>query len=251
MPLTPDPLAGASASPPAEPLLTPGTPAAILVALLGRAGVTVREFDDAWIASERRRGVPVSVGAFTPETVQAVVAAGRARIDGAPGRRALLAREAGDGHPEESGATGGLRTDAPLETMARRRDQLGRPMIDVAALQAGRRFQSDFRRAGLMPRLGMDWSGTVADGGRIAGQLDPTEAAAEARRKVHRAMDALGPELSGPLIDLCAFEKGLEAIERERRWPVRSAKVVVGIGLAVLARHYGLAAEARGRPPRA
>lgn len=141
------------------------------------------------------------------------------------------------------------RAESPLAALRHRRGRDGRPLIDVVQYAAGERLRADFERGRLTPRVTANWSAAVAAGrrdGGAGGMAELTAAALTARRRVERAIEALGPELAGPVLDACCFLKGLEEIERERKWPARSAKLVLRLGLGVLARHYGLAGKAHG-----
>jgi len=138
--------------------------------------------------------------------------------------------------------------ESPLAWLARRKGRDGEPLIQVVQLQAGERLRGDFTRAQLTPRVTANWDTSIAQGRRgQGGNGSFTDMAVAARERLRGALDAAGPEFAGLLLDVCCFLKGLEDIERERRWPPRSAKVVVQLALDRLASHYGLAREARGR----
>lgn len=130
--------------------------------------------------------------------------------------------------------------ESPLAQLMRRRTKQGVPFLSKAEFEAGERLRADYTRGQIMPRLGANWTASVASGRRGAGNgiADLTDSALAARMRVDRAMAAVGPELSGVLVDICCFLKGLELVERERGWPVRSAKVVLKTALGALSRHY-------------
>lgn len=137
--------------------------------------------------------------------------------------------------------------ESPLGWLARRRGRDGRMLIAPVQLLAGERLRADFTRGQMTPRMTADWGATGRSGrrGPMAG-LSVPEAALAARQRVARALEAAGPEFSGLLMDVCCFLKGLEQVEQDRGWPARTAKVVLGLGLDRLARHYGLSGVAQG-----
>jgi hypothetical protein len=140
------------------------------------------------------------------------------------------------------------REESPLDWLRRRRDGNGRPLIGEAAFAAGERLRRDFTFGQMTPRVTVNWDasgvGAGPSGGR--GPAELSDNALAARQRLQHALGAVGPELRGVLLDVCCFLKGIEEVERERGWPPRSAKVVLGLALERLARHYGFADEAVG-----
>ncbi|MGB3500305.1 MAG: DUF6456 domain-containing protein [Mesorhizobium sp.] len=128
--------------------------------------------------------------------------------------------------------------ESPLANLMRRRGRDGRAFLSVAEFEAGERLRADFTRARMMPRLGANWDAAISTGKRGQTSTDLTDGAVAARIRVDDAVVAVGPELSGVLIDVCCFLKGLEMVEAERRWPARSAKLMLKAALGSLARHY-------------
>jgi len=141
------------------------------------------------------------------------------------------------------------RNESPVGQLARRCDRSGKPLLQPFQVAAAERLRADFERGQLQPAITANWSATVSSQRRSGGSggiADLTDAALAARARLDRAIAEVGPEFSGILIDACCFLKGLETIERERLWPARSAKLVLQLALAALARHYGLGKTAAG-----
>src|SRR6185312_2286095 len=103
--------------------------------------------------------------------------------------------------------------ESPLVWLARRRGRDGRALIEPHQLQAGERLRADFTQAHLMPRTTSNWSSPLSSAGGFAeGAGVFTETMIAARQRVHRALDAVGPEFAGPLVDVCCFLKGLAEV---------------------------------------
>lgn len=129
--------------------------------------------------------------------------------------------------------------ESPLAMLYRRKGPDGNAFITEDEFYAGERLRADFTRGSLMPSITSRWDISVGGGrGGAGGMAELTDIALESRMRVERALEAVGPELNGVLVDVCCFLKGLERVERERQWPVRSGKVALKTALAMLHRHY-------------
>lgn len=217
-----------------------------------------------------RRGVALVRARLPMGSLAPLLSSGAVRCDhvgGLPrfriteeGRAALFRREAGEdafGDQHRILAAGpaadrpepapkrNLREDA-LAMLARQEG--GRFAIESAGREAGERLRRDIEMACLPPKVTINWDRLVVDGGGPGTGLSMTEVQAQARKRVQKAMIAVGPDFSGPLMDLCGFGRSVGEIEQGLGLPVRSGKVVLALGLRALARHYGLSSVAEGAP---
>lgn len=154
------------------------------------------------------------------------------------------ARQAGQSHAQPAATPGYNSRESPLAWLRQRRDKAGQPLISAIEFEAGERLRADFEKGQMTPRVTASWDAGAAPSKQARGApgagMEMADIVVAARQRVELALKAVGPELSGMLLDVCCFLKGVEQAERNGGWPQRSGKVVLRLGLAHLARHYGL-----------
>ena len=140
------------------------------------------------------------------------------------------------------------RDDLGLLRLAASRDADGAPFLGKHHVAAGERLAALVERARLGPRLTMSYDAARVGGRRGAqnGVGEMTDSAAHARQQLNQLAKSLPTDCWNVLFDVCGMGKGLQLIETERRWPRRSAKLVLRIGLEQLAERFGLAPHQAG-----
>ncbi|QUS57227.1 DUF6456 domain-containing protein [Pseudovibrio brasiliensis] len=130
------------------------------------------------------------------------------------------------------------RADSPLAWLKSRKDKAGSAYITELQYEAGERLREDFTYAQYWGTVKSNWRSERAP--KSACKIDDvSDSVYDARERVQKALTAVGPELSGILMDVCCFLKALKHVESERQWPQRTAKVVLGLALDRLSKHYG------------
>lgn len=134
--------------------------------------------------------------------------------------------------------------ESPLNRLALLKNLDGSPYLDAEQVRAGERLRRDHDRAMMSARVTTSYESSGSSGGRHPQFSDNyieklTENALAAREQVHRALQSVGPELSGILLHVCCMASGLEQAELQLNLPRRAGKAVLQLALTRLARHYG------------
>ncbi len=134
-------------------------------------------------------------------------------------------------------------TVSPLAWLRRRSGTNSTPFLTAAEFAAAERLREDYERSSLAQKLCANWDAparsSTASGPRNA-VLDAADSALAAKDRFMEALNALGPGLDDIVFSLCIRETNLEGLEKSRKWPKRTAKIVLKLALDRLARHYGL-----------
>ena len=252
----------------------PSRAALKLLRALAEPGAYAFEADGAIAVAAPRAGVSVRVARAQDADAQALCDAGLAAWERGAGdaRRRLRLADAGRARLARAAAAPGVdpwlnqhrpiqrmrarageaapaidAAESPIAWLATRKGRDGRPMIEPAELAAGERLRRDLTLAQMSPRVTASWSPVAQTRDASGGSAQHfSEAVLAARQRVADALDAVGSDFSGLLLDVCGFLKGLEQVEGERGWPARSGKVALRLGLRQLCRHYRIETEAIG-----
>jgi hypothetical protein len=138
--------------------------------------------------------------------------------------------------------------ESPLAWLRTRKDAANNALITDEQYCAGLRLGSDFAASRLLPTITTNWQSPLSpDASRRAPPRDDllhqTEKMLAAKQRYYRALEAVGPELSPMLVEICCHTTGIEAAEQLLGMPRRSGKVVLQLGLTRLARFYGLISD--------
>ena len=131
--------------------------------------------------------------------------------------------------------------ESPLSVLGRKRDKGGAPYLSGELIEAGERLREDFELAQMGPRITQNWERFLTaspDRGAFGPGKEAAPGSPDARIRVARAMEALGPGLSDIVFRVCCFLEGLEMAEKRLGWSARSGKIVLKIALERLAMHY-------------
>ena len=170
----------------------------------------------------------------------------------AAGRGKLAELSDNDAHTKSTGnpssdEDGGRRrvryntAESPVAALSRRKDKDGSQFLSEALVNAAERLREDFELAQMGPRVAQNWDNFLTAGRKQSGQSagnDGFNGPSEARERVAKALQYLGPGLGDIALKCCCYLEGLETAEKRMGWSARSGKIVLRIALQRLLQFY-------------
>lgn len=122
------------------------------------------------------------------------------------------------------------------------------PFLQSHHIVAAKKIEILVARTQMLQRTTMSYDPTRIGRGNKSSGLDQGlgDNALDARNKLQHCLDRLPHDCAGVVMDVCGFQKGLQLIETERKWPRRSAKLILRIGLEQLCILFELTPTIKG-----
>ncbi len=123
------------------------------------------------------------------------------------------------------------------------------PFLEPHHLLAAKKIETLVARTQMLQRTTMSYDPTRTGQGNKSSGLGPDlgDNALDARRKLQNCLDRLPLDCASVVMDVCGFQKGLQLIETERKWPRRSVKLILRIGLEQLCAFFEFAPTIIGK----
>lgn len=122
------------------------------------------------------------------------------------------------------------------------------PFMQRHHVEAAKKIEKLVELAQMRQRTTMSYDPTrvgATSGSDFAGP-ELGERAIDARNTLNVCLGKLPADCAGVVLDVCGLQKGLQLVEQERKWPRRSAKMILRVGLDQVAAHFGLTATVSG-----
>ena len=134
--------------------------------------------------------------------------------------------------------------ESPLGWLLHRKGANGKTLLSQEQFDAGERLRSDFEKAQMNPSITADFSMPKSSTNKRSSNsgkgVAMQEGAIAAKGRFFKALDAVGPDLSDVLIEVCCHLCGMDEAEKQLQLPQRSGRIVLQIALTRLGHHYGI-----------
>ncbi|MCB1518187.1 MAG: hypothetical protein KDJ19_11300 [Hyphomicrobiaceae bacterium] len=126
-------------------------------------------------------------------------------------------------------------------------NEIGSAFLLPHQVLAGERFRSLFERAHLRQRVTMSYDATGKVDRSTAQSTDGiSDMGLDARNRIDALVRGLPDDAAKAVMGVCGHLKGVQLVERENHWPRRSGKMLLRVGLDLLAGEMGLGPQAEG-----
>lgn len=209
-----------------------------------------RNDEDCYIFLDQKIIPPIAAKRVQELASQGIVALSNSKCEPTPlarnwlKRKLLEGQDLADQHREIVVKANGTRKNLAQGTLGTLviGQKGAQPFMQRHHVEAANRIEKLVEQAQMRQRTTMSYDPTRVGGKSGSGSAGPELGgrAIDARNTLNACLGKLAPDCAGVVLDVCGLQKGLQLVEQERKWPRRSAKMILRVGLDQVAIHFGI-----------